>query len=140
MQAAFLAGQGTDYSPTGIAASLTHSIGARFGVANGGCNALLLPGTLRFNSAVTMDRMPLIAEALGAGRTSDGDAALQAACDVIRNLLAATQAPLRLRDVGIPRDSLQVLADDAMHDWFLHLNPRKVSTPAELLGVLEAAW
>ena len=140
MQAAFLAGQGTDYAPTGIAASLAHSIGARFGVANGGCNALLLPGTLSFNSTVTMDRMPLIAEALGAGRTNDGEAALQAACDAIRNLLATTRAPQRLRDVGIARDSLQVLAEDAMHDWFLQLNPRKVSAPAELLGVLESAW
>ena len=140
MQAAFLAGQGTDYAPTGIAASLTHSIGARFGVANGGCNALLLPSTLGFNSKVTLDRMPLIAEALGAGRLSNGAEALQAASDAIRNLLAAIRAPQRLRDSGITRDSLQELAGDAMQDWFLHLNPRKVTSPDELLGVLEAAW
>ena len=140
LMAGFMAGQGTDYSPVGMAASITHAIGATFGVPNGACNALVLPATLRYNLPVTGARIRLLAEALGAGRFDQDEAALTAASAALVDLLKVTGAPVRLRDIGITREALADLAAHSMEDWFLHLNPRKVASAEELVSVLEAAW
>ena len=66
MLGALLAGQGTDYAPTGLASALSHAVGARFHTDNGITNAVLLPHTMRFNAPVTKERLALVADALGA--------------------------------------------------------------------------
>jgi len=140
MLAAFLAGLGTDYASIGLGIALSHSMGARYGAPNGTTVAALLPHTLRFNEPVTGERLGLIAAALGADARAIKASAADAAIAVLQELLNTLGSPLRLRDAGIARESLQQIAEDTLGEWFLHTNPRKVSDAGTLLAVLEAAW
>jgi len=141
MLGALLAGQGTDYAPTGMTSALAHCVGARFHLDNGITNAVLLPHAMRFNAPATADRLPLVAEALGAASASDSaEAAVAVATRAIQNVFAKIGLPRRLRDIGVTAEALPVLAADAATDWFLHQNPRRVDGTADILEVLRAAW
>jgi len=140
MLGALLAGQGTDYAPSGLASAIAHCIGARFDLDNGIMNALILPHAMRFNAPATGNRLSLVAEALGAGVTDNADAAVAGAMRATEELFAQLGMPKRLRDVGVPEDALPQLAQDAAGDWFLHQNPRRVTDVIELLEIFKAAW
>lgn len=137
MLAALLCGQGTDYAGGGIASVLGHAIGARFQLENGLANAVLLPHTMRFNSAVTAGRIYKVTTALSQV-TAAGEG--QAAIAAVEYLLAGLQIPRRLRDGGVPGEALTSIADAAMGDWFVQKNPRPVADARALLEVLESAW
>ena len=140
MLGALLAGQGTDYAPTGMTSALAHCVGARFHLDNGVTNAVLLPHAMRFNAPATAGRLSLVAEALGAPASASPEAAVVAATCAIQNIFAQIALPTRLRDIGVPQEALPVLAADAATDWFLHQNPRPVRGTADILEVLTAAW
>jgi alcohol dehydrogenase class IV len=140
MLGALLAGQGSDYAPTGMTSALAHCVGARFHLDNGITNAVLLPHAMRFNAPATTDRLPLVAEALGAPACDATEMALAAATRAVRNVFAQIGLPARLRDIGVSEADLSVLAADAATDWFLHQNPRPVAGTADILEVLRAAW
>jgi alcohol dehydrogenase class IV len=135
MVGALLAGQGTDYTGSGLNAALTHPIGARFHAENGIVNAVLLPWTMRFNTPVAGERLALVAEALGAA-TRDVDAAINA----VEALFARLGVPRRLRDVGVAEDAIPQIASDAAEDFFFHQNPRRIEDPGEVVGLLRSAW
>lgn len=138
MLGALLAGQGTDYAPPGLASALAHAIGARLELDNGILSGLLLPHAMRFNAPATRDAAGAIAEALGL--STGAGAALTRAIEHIESLLDSLALPRRLRDLGVPEDSLPELADIAARDWFLHQNPRRVRDAAEIAALLAAAW
>ena len=140
MLGALLAGQGTDYASSGLTSAMAHCIGARFDLANGVTNALMLPHAMRFNAPATGNRLALVAEILGARTQDDTEATVAAAIRSVEQLFADIGLPKRLREVGVPKDALPQLAADAAGDWFLHQNPRPFTAESELLGVLEAAW
>jgi alcohol dehydrogenase class IV len=140
MLGALLAGQGTDYAPSGLTSAMAHCIGARFHLANGITNALVLPHAMRFNAPATANRLALVAETLSARIENDVEAGVAAAISAVTQLFADIGLPKRLRDVGVPHDALPQLAADATGDWFLHQNPRRVRTESELIEVLDAAW
>ncbi|SAL05602.1 Iron-containing alcohol dehydrogenase [Caballeronia calidae] len=132
MLAALLCGQGTDDASPGLAAALGHTLGERFNVANGAVNAVLLPHTMRFNLIQTADRLPKIAEALGASGTC--------AISAVETLLRASAAPSRLRDLGVPQSGLKQIPELAANDWFFHKNPRRVESAGEIAQLLQFAW
>ena len=37
-------------------------------------------------------------------------------------------------------DQLQLIADNAMHDFWTRTNPRPINGPAEVLEILKSAW
>jgi alcohol dehydrogenase class IV len=137
MLGALLAGQGTDFAPTGLTSALSHAIGARFHLDNGITNAVLLPHAMRFNAPVTHERLALVADALGAHKPGSP---VSVAVDAVEHLFAELALPRRLRETGVKEESLAVIVDDVSGDWFLHQNPRPVTGTAELLEVLRAAW
>jgi alcohol dehydrogenase class IV len=134
--AAILCGRGTEQSGGGLASVLAHAIGHRSGTANGIVNAIVLPHTMRFNSAATTTTSSRIADAL---RTETGARSLSHIAS-LEHILSAVALPRRLRDIGLKREELPEIAAAAMSDWFIKRNPRWVSTPDELLGILEEAW
>ncbi len=48
--------------------------------------------------------------------------------------------PLKLRDLGVPRDGLKQLSVDTLGDYSIHTNPKPVRNAEQVLEVLEAAW
>jgi alcohol dehydrogenase class IV len=138
MLAALLAGQGTDFTASGVTSVIGHSVGARYHLENGLTKSIVLPHAIRFNERATGARSALIAEALGVADIDTTKAATVAA-EAVARFFSQLKLPTRLRDIGLGQEALPLIAEDAMLDWFLHQNPRKISGPAELVGLLEQA-
>ena len=137
--AAIMCGQGTDQTGGGVATVLGHAIGAAHHVENGIVKALVLPEVLRFNAEAAQAGLQKLATALDV-RGADSTALLNGAIAVLEPIFRSLGVPSRLRDLGVPQNALQQVADHAMGDWFLRGSPRKVQNASELMQVLDAAW
>ncbi len=138
---AMLAGQAFANSPVAAVHALAYPIGGQFHVAHGLSNALMLPHVLRFNvktaSAAYADIAPCAFPGLGQVPASERAAAL---ADKLAELSSRCGLEQRLRDVGIPRDVLPMLARAAMlQTRLLPNNPRTV-TESDALAMYEQAW
>ena len=47
---------------------------------------------------------------------------------------------MRLRDVGVKPDQFDVIAEQSMHDRWVHTNPRKIDSRVVVRELLDAAW
>jgi alcohol dehydrogenase len=137
--AAVLCGQGTDHTAAGITTVLGHAIGARHHIDNGLVNAIVLAPMLRFNGTANEAGLLKVAVALELPRTA-GEPLVASLINAVEALFAPLGVARRLRDVGVARESLPGIADQAIGDWFLRGNPRPVRNVEELLQVLEPSW
>ena len=138
MLAALLSGQGSEYAGGALAQALSHAAGPRSATSNGVVEVLLLPYAMRYNAAVTGERLARVETVIGtlpAGSTPSADGAVAA----VERLLLAVGIPLRLRDVGVARDSLPEIVAHALDDWFLTRVPRPAGRH-DLEELLNAAW
>jgi alcohol dehydrogenase class IV len=138
MLASLLAGQGTDHVGAGLAQALSHATGPRSSTSNGVVEALLLPHTMRFNAAVTENRLPAVAQALGSTPTGNGSLA-ESATQSVEQFLLSCSTPTRLRDVGVLRQAFPEIIDNTLEDWAITKVPRPVSRD-DLGALLEMAW
>jgi alcohol dehydrogenase len=139
MVAAVLCGQGSDYTGAGIATVLGHAVGARYDVDNGLINAIMLPHVLRFNGQASAEGFAKIGVSLDLSR-SGSEPGVASVIDAVEAIFHTLGVARRLRDVGVPREGLSLVAADATGDWFLRFNPRPVRDASELQEVLEEAW
>ena len=116
----------------GASHGIGHVLGGTAGVPHGYTSCVMLPPVLRFNSAVNAERQAWVSDALG----SPGDNA----ADVVAALVASLGLPGRLRDVGVKPEQLDRIAEESMHDRWVHTNPRKIDGPPAVRALLEAAW
>jgi maleylacetate reductase len=123
-------------SQTGVSKGASHGIGhvlgGTAGVPHGYTSCVMLPHVLRFNYGVTADRQARVSEALGHPH--------EPAADAVAALIAGLGLPTRLRDVEVREDQLDLIAENAMHDRWIHTNPRKIDGPAVVRALLDAAW
>lgn len=126
---ATLAGMAFANAPVAAVHALAYPIGARFHVAHGVSNALMLPHVLRFNlpaatgpyAEIAALLEPALRDRPEAERAPALPRMLEALCD-------ALDVPRRLGDVGIAAADLPVLAEDAMKQTRLLVNnPRPMS-------------
>ncbi len=130
LAAANLAIVPTGLGATGIAHSLSHPCGARYGVAHGVANAIHLPVTIEFNASGPeeyADRYRTICEILGVDAAGDGPAVGAALADWVRELRGRLGLPGRLSEVGVPEEGIPQLAEDAMGEGSTLVNPREPS-------------
>jgi maleylacetate reductase len=108
--------------------AMAQAVGGRYGIAHGAANALCLPPALRFNEPVAADEIRRFGEALRANepaaRTEE---------------LARTSGFTRLRDLGVPKDELDDVADAAAQRAGAKANPRTAS-PAEIAELYRSIW
>ncbi len=120
--------------------AMSHPVGAHFDVPHGVANALLLPYVMDWNLPGCLDSFPAVAEALGEDvRGLSPRAAAEVALDAVRQLARDVGIPERLRDVGVTRDGLPAMTDDAMKSGNVLVNPRTTSR-TEMLALFERAW
>ncbi len=123
-------------SQTGVSKGASHGIGHVLGgtadVPHGYTSCVMLPHVLRYNLPVNSEKQVRVAEALGHPS--------EPAADVIAGLIAGLGLPTRLRDVGVKQDQLDLIAENSMHDRWIHTNPRKIDGPAVIRTLLDAAW
>jgi maleylacetate reductase len=116
----------------GASHGIGHVLGGTAGVPHGYTSCVMLPHVLRFNHAVNAERQALVSEALGQPGAP--------AADVVAGLIADLGLPGRLRDVGVKPEQLDAIAEHAMHDRWVHTNPRKIDGPPTVRMLLDAAW
>lgn len=128
---ACLAGMAFANAPVAAVHALAYPIGARFHVAHGLSNSLVLPEVLRFNEPAAGDDYRSLAAIL----EPEGRRPL---ADILSDLAARLELPRRLRDVGIGADDLPALARDAMNQTRLLVNNPREMTEADALAIYRA--
>jgi len=138
---AHLAGAALAGVAMGLHHGLCHVLGGAAGVPHGVANGLVLPHALRFNLDAVTPELALVAGALGAAPPGGGDTALaQAGLDQVDALIAGLGVPRRLREVGVSREAFPRLAELALQSAAVRANPKPVTSAAQVLALLEAAW
>ncbi|HYH40670.1 MAG TPA: iron-containing alcohol dehydrogenase [Burkholderiales bacterium] len=115
----------------GASHALGHALGGTCGVAHGHTSCLMLPHVLRYNAAANPEKQARVAAAMG----HPGEAA----ADVVSAFIGALGLPRRLAQVDVTREQFPKIAEHAMHDEWLHLNPRKIDRIEQVMEILESA-
>ncbi len=92
----------------------------------------MLHNVLRYNRVANEARQALISQALRRPDTAAGD--------LIEELTSDLGMPTRLRDVGVTRDHFAAIATAAMQSMMVKTNPRPITSPEQILHILDLAW
>lgn len=115
----------------GASHAIGHALGGSCDVPHGYTSCVMLAPVMRYNRSVNLERQRLVAAAMG----HPGEEA----ADVIAAFIADLGQPGRLTDVGVKREQFAMIAEHAMHDSWLHANPRKITDVGQVLEILEMA-
>lgn len=129
-----LAGVAFANAPVGGVHALAYPLGGIFHVPHGHSNALMLIHVLRHNLPGAAAWYAGLCSAIGASQGAEGF------ISALADMLQASGLPLRLRDVGITRDQLPLLADEAIKQQRLLINNPVPITEADALGLYRQAW
>jgi len=154
--AACIAAMAFSNASVGVNHALAHAFGARFGVAHGRANALMLPHVIAYNAAVPAKFMPspytegyvahkkyaTIADLLGlGGHTIDEKVARLIAA--VEQLLDRLEVPQSVADLGIAKDEYERALPDlirvAFDDPSWRSNPR-MPLMGELIDLYRKAY
>ncbi|RRB02432.1 iron-containing alcohol dehydrogenase [Larkinella rosea] len=120
--------------------ALSYPLGSQFHLAHGLSNALLLPYVMAFNASAAVGRYAQVALALGCERGRDDAETAAKGIQKIKELIRDCGIPARLREVGIPKETIPQLADDALKiTRLLKNNPREM-TFADAIAIYTAAY
>ena len=137
--AQYIAGMGFSNVGLGIVHSMAHSLGAYFDTPHGVANALLLPHVLKFNGQVCPELFRNMGNAFGLDMANTTDEeAVQKVVDAVKELSIKLHIPQTLKEIGIPKEMLPTLAEQALHDACTPGNPREVTKEAILALYKEA--
>jgi maleylacetate reductase len=128
LEGAMHAGAALGSAGLGLGHAMAQALGGRYGIAHGAANALSLPPALRFNEQVAGAEIARFGEALGTERAADRT-----------QELARLAGYERLRDLGVPEDELDEVAEATAVRAGAKANPRP-ATPAEIAGLLREIW
>ena len=136
----YIAGMGFSSVGLGIVHSMAHSLGAYFDTPHGVANALLLPHVLKFNGVVCPELYRNMGRAFGLdmNNTTDEDA-INIVVEAVQDLSRRLNIPQTLREIGIPREMIPTLANQAINDACTPGNPREV-TVEDIIDIYEAAY
>lgn len=125
---AMLAGQAFANSPVGAVHGLAYPLGGIFHIPHGLSNSLMLEPVLRFNAPNAASNYAelasVIAPRVNGNDTERADAFIKKVVEIVQ----ATGVERRLSQLGISRDDLPRMAEDAMKaQRVLQNNPREVT-------------
>ncbi len=125
----------------GLISSLGHVIDTLYThISHGDSSSLTTAWSMRFNLEQTVGGLARLAQALGVGNGLPEKEAAKCAPDFIENFYRSLGMPVRLRDANIPQQDIERIAQDAMGDFYLHQNARKVKHQSELTELLKQMW
>ncbi len=133
--ASFMAGLAFNNAWLGIVHSLSHQVGALYGIPHGASNAIFLPNVIRYNAFAT-DRYPALARVLGKETAEDLAQAIETLRSDVNNQSA-------IKDFGISKEdwerNLDYIANNALLDPCTGFNPR-VPSLDELKAIYNACY
>ena len=128
LEGAMHGGMALDAAGLGLGHAMAQAVGGRYGIPHGAANALCLPPALRFNQPVAGPEIARFGEAL---RADDPIARTEE--------LARLAGYERLRDLGVPGDELDAVAEATAVRSGALANPRRAS-PAEIAELFRSIW
>jgi alcohol dehydrogenase len=117
------AGVAIEHSMLGAAHSLANPLTSRFGIVHGQAVSVMLPGVVRRNA---QQFQPLYEEAIRFGQElgvlGAGDG-IDPLCAGLQEMSRKAGLAVQLQELGIPRNRLHDLAQEAAQQWTLKFNP-----------------
>lgn len=133
--ASFMAGLAFNNAWLGIVHSLSHQVGALYGIPHGASNAIFLPNVIRYNAQETA-RYPELAKVIGQETAED----LAQAIEVLRSEVNNKSS---IKDFGITQEvwdkNLDFIANNALLDPCTGFNPR-VPSLEDLKAIYNACY
>jgi alcohol dehydrogenase class IV len=135
---------GMAFANAGVTAvhAFAYPLGGEFHhIPHGLANSVMLPHVLRFNMLGNLPKFADVASALGvaAGELTDRQAA-EEGLEVIEELMADLEIPLRLRDLQVPEEAIPKMAQGVMKvTRLLANNPRRI-TLQDAERIYRNAW
>jgi len=125
----------------GIISSLGHVIDTLYeNVTHGDAYALATGWGMRFNLQQTAGGLARIARELRIGDGLPETEAAKRTADYVDDFYRRLGLPVRLREADIPQQDIDKIARDAMGDFYLHQNARKVKDQSEPVALLKQMW
>ena len=128
LEGAMHAGGALAAAGLGLGHAMAQALGGRYGLPHGALNAITLPVALRFNEPAAGLEIARFGEAIG---TDDPAGRVQQ--------LARLGGFERLRDLGVPREELEEVADATAIRGGAQANPRRASE-AQITELLRSIW
>jgi alcohol dehydrogenase len=120
---AFYAGMAIELSMLGATHACANPITARYGTAHGVAIAIVLPHVVRWNAGAVGSRYGDLLRT--SGRDAEDRHAGEALAARLEELAAAGGLPKDLRALGVSREDLLALAQEAAYQWTGGFNPRR---------------
>lgn len=120
-----------DGTPMGASHGIGHVLGGTCAVGHGHTSCVMLPSVLRWNHSQNAHRQALVSEAFGRPGVPAGD--------VVSAFIAELGMPQTLKEVGVSPEQFARIAELAMHDRYIHHNPRPIRGPEDVLEILQLA-
>ena len=141
--AANMAGSSFSHSMVGCVHAMAHAVGGLTRVPHGVANAILLPHGMEYNFEESKEKFAALAPVMGVDVTGKSineaaRGAITAVRDLGRRLNALDALPVRLRDAGVPEESLSTIAEAAVEDGSVIYNPREVVAEEILIHLKNA--
>jgi alcohol dehydrogenase len=138
---AALAGTAIENSMLGAAHAAANPLTARYGVVHGEAVGILLPAVVRFNAAApaARDAYAQLAAAIGIAVPDNPSAGADRLVEHLEDLLNTAQIAPSLADLGVSRNELSALAEQAAKQWTANFNPRPTS-PKDFQALYEVAF
>lgn len=138
--AQYIAGMGFSNVGLGIVHSMAHSLGAFFDTPHGLANAILLPHVMRFNGEICPELFVNMGNAMELDMEGLTDEeAVERVVEAIQVLSQRLNIPQTLGEIGIPREAIPQLAQQAITDICTGGNPREV-TVEDLINIYLEAY
>lgn len=139
--AATMAGWAFNIAQVGLAHAMAHTLGMLYNTPHGVACGLVLPKVMRYNIDFAADKLALVAQALGVNiHDMDEKEAAAAAADAIEALMEKVGHPMRLRDVGVPQEGLDMAAFHAIADTPSLFNARPVNDPQDVVNLYQEVY
>ena len=125
----YIAGMGFSNVGLGLVHGMAHPLSAWYNVPHGVACAALLPTVMKYNKDFTGEKYREIALALGIANaaTMSLTDVRDAACDAIDQLSQDVGIPATISELGVKKEDLSQIAEDALRDVCTPGNPRQTS-------------
>ena len=142
--ASTMAGISFSHSMVGCVHGMAHTAGALYRVPHGVANAIFLPFGMEYNFEEIKKKLARLAPVMGedvSGLSEEEAArlAIAAVRKLTKQLNDLGAIPLKLRDVGVPEDGLEAIAEGALNDGTSFYNPREMDEE-DLLPYIQKAY
>ena len=128
----WLSTMGLGRTPYGASHGIGHQVGAIGKVPHGLCTCVLLPSVLKYNAKAAGEKDRWIATALGHPEWT--------ASDAVAHLIKRLGLVSNLKDAGVKREQLSLIAEASMTNYFVKNNLRPIQSSEQVMEILEMAW